>query len=131
METKKEELAFHLEKITQALKSLSEVLQEPYSVIVRDASIQRFEYTFELAWKLFKKLAKTEGIEASSPRQAIRSAFDLDLIDNTELWFEFLEHRNATSHTYNQMLADEVFKSVKKFPKALQQVLSKVDEKNK
>lgn len=75
METKTEELTFHLERVSQALSTLDEVLDMPYTVIIRDASIQRFEYTFEIAWKLFKKVAKVDGIEVNSPRQALRAAY--------------------------------------------------------
>lgn len=79
MEEKKAELALRLKTLEQALFTLDEVLTQPFSVIVRDATIQRFEYTFELAWKLFRKLAGIEGLEANSPRQAIRAAYDVGL----------------------------------------------------
>lgn len=35
----------------KALRSLAEILKEPRTAIVRDASIQRFEYSFEAVWK--------------------------------------------------------------------------------
>ncbi len=35
----------------KALKALDEALREPKNSIVRDASIQRFEFCVELAWK--------------------------------------------------------------------------------
>jgi len=53
MEKKIKELAFHIRTLNQALLSLEEILAEEFSVIVRDATIQRFEYTFELGWKIF------------------------------------------------------------------------------
>jgi len=34
-----------------ALKTLEDILKEKKSGIVRDATIQRFEYTFEAMWK--------------------------------------------------------------------------------
>ena len=37
-----------------------------------DATIQRFEFCFELAWKLMKAVLEYEGIEANSPRSCIR-----------------------------------------------------------
>ena len=50
---------------TQALKTLKEILEEPFTIIVRDASIQRFEYTFEAIWKFIKSYLETiEGIQA-------------------------------------------------------------------
>lgn len=73
MEEKRAELALRLETLERALATLEEALAQPFSVIVRDAAIQRFEYTFELAWKLFRKVARIEGLEVNSPRQAIRA----------------------------------------------------------
>ncbi len=126
METEKQELALHLQTLNQALQTLQELFQIPYSVIVRDAAIQRFEYTFELTWKFFRKIAKREGIEVTSPRQAIRTIHDLGYATNIDLWFEFLEGRNLTSHTYNQFTADQVFDKIKEFPAELVDVLQKI-----
>lgn len=47
METQKKELSLQIETTSLALATLEEALQEPLSAYVRDASIQRFEYTFE------------------------------------------------------------------------------------
>ncbi len=116
MEEKIKELDFHIKTLEQALTTLEEVLQAPYSVIVRDATIQRFEYTFELAWKLFRKAAKVEGVEVGSPRQAVRAAYDIGVIDNADIWFEMLEDRNRTSHTYNVNTADQVYESAGHLP---------------
>ena len=91
MEEKKTELALRLKTLEQALITLEEALAQSYSVIVRDATIQRFEYTFELAWKLFRKVARIEGIEVNSPRQAIRAAYDVGLLEDIDLWFELLD----------------------------------------
>lgn len=77
MKTKREELTFYLERVTQALGTLDEVLEMDYTVIVRDATIQRFEDTFEIAWKLLKKVAKFDGIEVNSPRQALRASYQM------------------------------------------------------
>lgn len=35
----------------KSLATLFELAGEPYSKLVRDASIQRFEYSFEAVWK--------------------------------------------------------------------------------
>jgi len=40
-----------LGSFNKALGRLAEALDAPASDLVRDASIQRFEFTFELAWK--------------------------------------------------------------------------------
>ena len=51
MEKKIKELDFSIKILEQALVTLEEIVKEPFSVIVRDATIQRFEYTFELIMK--------------------------------------------------------------------------------
>jgi len=50
-----EKLRQRLKSCKNALDTLDEALQMPFSVIVRDGSIQRFEYSFESTWKLLKR----------------------------------------------------------------------------
>lgn len=58
-----------------------------------------------------------------SPRQAIRSAHDLKIIDDIELWFQFLESRNLSSHTYQQSYAESVYAMASQFPQALKKAV--------
>ena len=44
-----------LSQFGQALNRLTEALELPKDDVVRDASIQRFEFTFETAGKLFRR----------------------------------------------------------------------------
>ena len=127
METKTEELALLIAKLEQALATLDEVLAMSFSVIVRDATIQRFEYCFELSWKLLKKVLKSDGIEVNSPRQAVRKAFENGYLDNIDVWFEMLEDRNMTSHTYDPNIADKVYESAKELPIEARKVLAKIN----
>lgn len=89
---------------TQALKTLKEILEEPFTIIVRDASIQRFEYTFEAIWKFIKSYLETiEGIQAHSPKQCFRELFNSGKISEKaclEL-LDIADKRNETSHTRN------------------------------
>lgn len=130
METKKEELAFHISRLEKALVTLDEVLELPFSVIVRDATIQRFEYCFELSWKVLKKALKIEGIEVNSPRQALRSAFEISYIDDIDIWFEMLEDRNMTSHTYDPDIADKVYESAKRLPEEIRKIIKVLGDFN-
>lgn len=101
----------------KALASLSEALNLPKTSITRDASIQRFEFCIELAWKTSKKIL---GLSASAPKIVIRDMAQNGLISDPEEWFVFLEARNLSSHTYKEELAEQVYKTAKIFlPKAL------------
>ena len=129
MEKKIKELDFHMRTLEQALITLEEISEEAFSVIVRDATIQRFEYTFELAWRLFRKVAKIEGIEVGSPRQAIRAVYDVGLLKDVDVWFEMLDDRNRTSHTYNEITAEQVFESARNLPSRLRSVMDLIKKR--
>ncbi|MBR1514014.1 MAG: nucleotidyltransferase substrate binding protein [Bacteroidales bacterium] len=80
-----------------------------------DGLIQRFEFTFELAWKLMKSYAEYQGVdkEITGSRDAIRWAFDSNLIVHSDIWMEMIKRRNDTSHTYDEDTAAEVVIRVK------------------
>ena len=71
------------------------------SPLVVDGVIQRFEFTFELAWKLLKAWLWHQGIECRSPRSCIKGAFQQGLIRDGDGWIVMLEDRNRTSHLYD------------------------------
>ena len=51
---------------SRALARLGEALSAPKSDLVRDAAIQRFEFTFELAWKTMKLWLAGQGLQAEN-----------------------------------------------------------------
>jgi nucleotidyltransferase substrate binding protein (TIGR01987 family) len=93
----------------RALAFLERTLAEQQSEIQRAASIQAFEFTYELSWKLLQELLRDEGVEAVTPRATFRSAGDAGLVNDVEAWFGYLRARNLTSHTYNEDTAKEVY----------------------
>ncbi len=80
--------------------------------LFRDASIQRFEFCVELAWKV---AIKSLGQPVTSPKPALREMFKSGLISDIDLWFDFIEARNKSSHTYDENIAKEVFAFISKF----------------
>lgn len=86
--------------------------QENPSDVVRDAAIQRFEYSFEATWKAAQAyLLEVEGIEAASPRAAIRGSYDVGRLDenDTRAALSMVDDRNLTVQTYNEALAQTIF----------------------
>ena len=77
-----------------------------------DGVIQRFEFCFELSWKLMKAYLAFEGIEANSPRSSIRESFKIGLITEAEDWLDMLEKRNLSSHTYDEETAKEIYQNI-------------------
>ena len=78
-----------------------------------DATIQRFEFCFELAWKLMKAVLQYDGIEANSPRSCIRESWKQGLIPDAQKWLVMMEKRNLSSHTYDENAAREIYREVK------------------
>jgi nucleotidyltransferase substrate binding protein (TIGR01987 family) len=107
-----------LQKFEQALTSLGKALEPPpRNDRERDGAIQRFEYTFEATWKTAQRNLKMSGIDAASPRDVIREMGRLGWITSVEDWFDFLEKRNLTSHTYQEETAEKVWKAIPDFYK--------------
>lgn len=100
----------------KALERLKEALSEDLSKgdIVIDGTIQRFEFTFELGWKLIKRILSDNGIEVGTPRLVIKEAFKEHILDDGEDWIWMLEDRNKTAHIYDKAQAMEIYEKIKK-----------------
>lgn len=106
-----------LKQLEEALKTWEDVLNEPYTEIVRDATIQRFKYSFELLWKTVKLyLREKECIECQSPKSCFREGrLPLGLEDEVvEACLKMAEDRNLSVHTYSKEMADKLYEKVKK-----------------
>lgn len=83
-----------------------DVLEE----IIKEGLIQRFEYTYEMAWNVMKDYALYQGnSEIGGSRDAIRYAFSSKLIENGDMWMDMIKSRIKTSHTYNKETANEIY----------------------
>lgn len=99
--------------------------------LLRDGVIQRFEFTFELAWKMLKAVFEDEGlIGLNSPKTVLREAFAAELIKEDELWLAMLNDRNSTAHIYNEQLAIEICHNIQeKYVMALANLLEKIEKR--
>jgi len=76
---------------------------EAFSELELEGLAQRFEYTFELAWKTLKDYLEHSGIVLAqvTPASVIKEAFAAKIITDGDLWLEMLKRRNLLSHTYD------------------------------
>ncbi len=95
--------------LESALTRLRDALAQPKSEWTRDAAIQRFEFTFELAWKSVALAARREGVEVAAPRRAWQAAFQLGWIDDDRIWLDMLEDRNRASPSYREATAEQIY----------------------
>ena len=96
--------------------------------LLRDGVIQRFEFTFELAWKTLKAVFEDEGLTGlNSPKTVLREAFAAGLINDDELWLSMLSDRNSTAHIYSEQLAIEICQHIqRKYVVELVNLLEKI-----
>lgn len=99
-----------LQQFEQAIGRLNEALQLEKNDIVRDSAIQRFEFTFDLAWKTVKTyLSEQKGVICASPKDCIRAAYAQGLIAYDDAWLAMTDMRNETVHTYNEAIAEKIY----------------------
>lgn len=110
-----EKISEKLENYRNALLRLNEALTEKESnQFIVDAVIKRFEFTYELAWKLMKVVIEYKGGEdVKFPRDIFKEAFAKGLLPDGEIWLKMMADRNLMSHTYNQDKAKEIYLHIK------------------
>lgn len=119
-------LKIRLEAYMQAMASLSELdCMREYSELEKTGFLQRFEFCFELSWKLIKSLLEYEGVNTKSPRESIKQGLKTGVIADGHIWVKMQESRNILSHTYNQSKAIEVFSSLANYIPIYEKLLSK------
>lgn len=116
----------NITSLLRAKKGLDEGLAQIETVWTRDATIKRFELTFEQIWKTLKRILNKQGIEVNSPRETFRIAAREGLIENPRLWFHFLENRNLAAHTYNEEMAETLYAQLPEFQKEIEIVCERI-----
>ncbi|OPJ61885.1 nucleotidyltransferase substrate binding protein [Clostridium chromiireducens] len=101
----------------KALLRLSEAIDESKnnskSSTLKDGVIQRFEFCYEICWKLIKYYLENEGIqEAKSPKSTFREGFKIGIIEDGEDWIDMLNDRNLTSHVYDEEVALDIYEKI-------------------
>ena len=100
-----------VENYQNALRRLEEAIARyqaaPNDTLYRDGLIQRFEFTFELAWKSLKEYMEDQGMVLTivSPRSVLKEAYAAGIIDNPDIWNEAVDSRNLMSHIYDEETA--------------------------
>lgn len=101
--------AIDISSLLKAYASFDEAINTASSVLEKDGTVQRFEYTYELFWKTIKRVLEVKGKNCNSPRDVFREAALQGIIDDPEFWFEVIKKRNLTAHTYERKVAESIY----------------------
>lgn len=100
----------NFKKSYQLLEKYSSL--ELTSEIEKAGLIQFFEITFELAWKVLKDYLEAQGYIVKSPRETIKQAYRMEVIDDGYVWIEALSSRNLTTHTYDEQFTEKFVQDI-------------------
>lgn len=89
-------------------------------------AVQAFEFCYELAWKVLRRILNSRGIDVASPRSAFRHAGLEKLIDNAEIWYDFQEKRNLTAHTYEEENLRAIVSVFDQFSEELEKLINNI-----
>ncbi|MBM7570115.1 HI0074 family nucleotidyltransferase substrate-binding subunit [Aquibacillus albus] len=128
-----ERLQLRINSAEKALASFHElvILTNPNQV-ERDASIQRFEFSFEACWKAAKQyLYDIEGIDVASPKGVIRSLRENNILTEEEAiqGIQMVNDRNLTVHTYNEEVAIKIHSNLKQYKELLVSIIERMKTK--
>lgn len=102
--------------------------------ILRDSVIQRFEYTYELSWKMIKRWLEinlgSTYVDGISRKELFRYAAEHHLIKDPLKWFSYHEARNQTSHVYDEIVAEDVFGVIDDFVKDVEYLYQEIEKQN-
>ncbi|MBI5788684.1 MAG: nucleotidyltransferase substrate binding protein [Candidatus Schekmanbacteria bacterium] len=94
--------------------ALEEKALDQFSALEQEGIIQRFEYSYEMAWKTMKDYLEENGVIITpvTPRTVIKEAFAAEIIEDGQIWINMMLHRNLLSHTYDFSKFTEVLEAV-------------------
>lgn len=132
-----------LEKAIESLEKAVQIAQDEELASRLDASqqelmesgvIQRFEFTFELAWKMIQRWIRVnlspESADTRTKKDLFRIAAQQGLIADPGQWFQYHEARNVSSHTYDENLAESVFETAIHFAVDVRALLNELRNRN-
>lgn len=96
----------------KSLKNLENAFEEyypPSNNFERTGLISHFEICFEQCWKAIREKLLLDGVEKkkiNAPRNVLKTAYQVDLIHEEELWLDILKSRNLGVHIYDSDFAE-------------------------
>jgi nucleotidyltransferase substrate binding protein (TIGR01987 family) len=104
----------------KALSKLKEAVNEWLEIgdkmtdLELEGMVQRFEFTYELAWNTIKDFYENQGESGiQGSRDAFKMATQRGLIQDGKVWMEMIEVRKLTVHTYDESITKNVTMKIK------------------
>lgn len=117
-----------IEKFLKARNIFEEFRKNMITDRDKAGAVQAFEFCYELAWKTMKRILTNRGIDTNSPRDCFRAAAAASLISDPKPWFDFINIRNITVHTYDEKNLEMVISSFDIFSNSVKDFLHNLEQ---
>ena len=102
----------------------------------RAATIQAFEFSYELAVKMIRRqlaliVANPDELREIDFADLMRDAADAGIVRDVPSYLQYREIRNRTSHTYNAERAEETVAAMDEFLRDMRLLLKELGERNR
>ena len=102
----------------------------------RAATIQAFEFTYELAIRMIRRqlagiMASPDHVHAIDFADLMREAADAGLVREVQSFMRYREMRNKTSHTYNVEEAERTVAIIDGFLRDVRYLLGELEGRNR
>lgn len=102
------------QKALAKLQDALEQFDEDMTDLEKEGMIQRFEYTYELAWKTLQDLLYERGYtDIKGPTLVLQQALRDTYITEEEGWRKMKAARELTSHTYDEHTANTIVMAIR------------------
>ncbi len=124
-------IAESMQKLENALTRLRDALDVPLDEgLTVDATIRRFKFCIELFWRFLQTILVSQGVAAPFPKTVLQKSYAGGLIDDEDMWLKMINDRNLSSHTYDQVLAIEMYHRIENHYLVINKTLEKIKKSN-
>lgn len=121
-----------LDSFRRACNKMSEIQTidlQNLTELEKEGFIQRFEYTYELSWKVMQDYLRSAGYTfMAGPNGTIRQALEAELIDNQEGWRNMSAARNTTNNYDYIEVIDDIVNAIYNFYYLFKSLLDKLTQ---
>lgn len=133
-----------LSSLRAALKALNTSLEYLESDLANDpglndqfraASIQAFEFTYELTFKFMRRQLEhivpvPSSVDEMTFMQVVRAAAEAGLVADVSRFHAYREARNITSHSYDREKAQRIVAELPRFAADVAHLLAQIEARN-
>ncbi len=113
-------LSLKLAEFSKALATLKEALDmfDLKNILVRDATIKRFEYSYELCWKTSRTFLKEmKGEMVVGPKECFKTLGKHGFLSPEEIekLLVMVDDRNESTHAYGETFVQALYPRIKEY----------------